>query len=58
MSDEQLKAIAAYLKNGLKPMTNKVLDSEGPPNFWATAYTVERMGPFPAKPFPTENEKQ
>jgi mono/diheme cytochrome c family protein len=58
MSDEELKAIAAYLKNGLKPMTNKVLDSEGPPNFWATVYTVEKMGPLPAKPFPTENEKQ
>ena len=58
MSDDELRAVAAYLKNGLKPMTNKVQDSDGPPDFWATEYTVSKIGPYPAKPFPTENEKQ
>ena len=58
MSDDELKAIAAYLKNGLKPVSNKVQDSDGPPDFWASEYTVEKIGPYPAKPFPTENEKQ
>jgi mono/diheme cytochrome c family protein len=58
LSDDELRAIAAYLKNGLKPVSNKVQDSEGPPDFWASEYTVDKIGPHPAKPFPTENEKQ
>jgi len=58
MSDADLRAVAAYLKNGLKPVSNKVVDSEGPPDFWASEMTVAKIGPYPAKPFPTENEKQ
>src|SRR5438045_1876547 len=37
MSDAELMAIAAYLKDGLKPVKNKVADSQGPPDFWASA---------------------
>ena len=58
LPDADLWAIAAYLKNGVKPNPNKVMDSEGPPDFWASEMTVEKIGPYPAKPFPTENEKQ
>ena len=58
MPDADLWAIAAYLKNGVKPNPNKVKDSEGPPDFWASEMTVEKIGPYPAKPFPTDNEKQ
>jgi mono/diheme cytochrome c family protein len=58
LSDDELHAIAAYIKNGVKPMTNKVQDSDGPPDFWAGEYTVDKIGPYPAKPFPTDNEKQ
>jgi mono/diheme cytochrome c family protein len=58
MPDADLWAIAAYLKNGVKPNPNKVMDSDGPPDFWAGEMTVEKIGPYPAKPFPTENEKQ
>jgi len=58
MPDADLWAIAAYLKNGVKPAVNKVADSDGPPDFWASEYTVEKIGPYPAKPFPTENEKR
>jgi len=58
MPDADLWAIAAYLKNGVKPNPNKVMDSEGPPDFWASAMTVDKIGPYPAKPFPTENERQ
>ena len=36
MSDADLRAIAAYLKRGLKPVVNKVAESEGPPDFWAS----------------------
>ena len=57
MPDADLWAIAAYLKKGVKPVTNLVKDSEGPPDFWASAYTVEKVGPWPAMPFPTANEQ-
>ena len=56
MPDADLWAIAAYLKHGVKPIRNRVEDSEGPPDFWASAYTVELIGPYPAVPFPTQNE--
>jgi len=57
MSDAELRAIAAYLKNGLKPVSHKVQDSDGPPDFWAGEYTVAKIGPYPVAPFPTANEK-
>jgi len=57
MPDQDLWAIAAYLKHGLKPVSHRVEDSEGPPDFWASEYTVEKIGPHPAVPFPTANEK-
>ena len=58
MSDQELYAIAAYLKDGLKPVNHKVQDSEGPPDFWASGYTVQAIGPYPAFPYPTANEKR
>jgi hypothetical protein len=58
MPDADLWAIAAYLKNGLKPVSNQVKDSEGPPDFWASAMTPDKIGTYPAPAFPTENEKQ
>ena len=57
MSDDDLRAIAAYLKQGVKPVSNRVADSEGPPDFWASTYTVDKIGPYPSPPFPTANEK-
>jgi mono/diheme cytochrome c family protein len=57
MPDADLWAIAAYLKS-LKPVNHKVEDSEGPPDFWASEYTVEKIGPYPALPYPTANEKR
>ncbi len=57
MSDQELRAIAAYLKRGVKPVYHKVADSEGPPDFWASEYTVENIGPYPAKLYPTINER-
>lgn len=57
MPDEDLWAIAAYLKHGVKPVTNRVADSEGPPDFWASAYTVDKIGPYPATPFPAAQER-
>jgi mono/diheme cytochrome c family protein len=57
MSDQELRDIAAYLKNGVRPVNNRVEDSEGPPDFWASEYTVEKYGPWPAAPFPTARER-
>jgi len=54
--DADLWAVAAYLKYGLRPVNNLVKDSEGPPDFWASEYTVAKIGPYPTAPFPTANE--
>ena len=58
MPDEDLWAIAAYLKHGVRPASNRVLDSEGPPDFWAGEFTVENIGEYPAVAFPTANEQE
>jgi mono/diheme cytochrome c family protein len=57
MPDQDLWAIAAYLKS-IKPVNHKVQDSDGPPDFWASTYTVDKIGPYPAVPYPTANEKR
>lgn len=57
MSDQELWDIAAYLKHGVKPVRNKVPDSEGPPDFWASEFTAEKLGPHPAAAYPTANER-
>jgi mono/diheme cytochrome c family protein len=57
LADDEIRAIAAYLKHGLSPVSNRVADSEGPPDFWASAYTPERVGAYPAPPFPTARER-
>jgi hypothetical protein len=57
MPDEELWAIAAYLKRAVRPVSNRIPDSEGPPDFWVGEYTVEAFGAFPLAPFPTANER-
>jgi mono/diheme cytochrome c family protein len=57
LSDAEIWAIAAYLKLGLRPVNNRVLDSEGPPDFWASEYTEAKYGTWPAPPFPTARER-
>lgn len=56
MTDQELWDIAAYLKRGVKPVPNRVQDSEGPPDFWASGYTLDKIGPYPAPAFPSANE--
>lgn len=58
MSDREIMAIAAYLKHGLKPATNRVPESEGPPDFWASAYTPDKIGALASPPFPAASEQQ
>ena len=57
MPDEDLWAIAAYLKRAVKPVHNRVEDSEGPPDFWASAYAADKIGVYPSPAFPTVNER-
>jgi mono/diheme cytochrome c family protein len=57
MTDAELKAIAAYLKRGLKPAANKVADSEGPPDFWAGEYKKAQYGSVPPVKYPAKAEK-
>ena len=57
MSDQELRDIVAYLKHGVQPVSNKVADSEGPPDFWASEYTVAKIGPYPLPPFPAARER-
>lgn len=56
MPDADLWAIAVYLKHGVKPARNKVEDSEGPPDFWASGMTPDKIGPYPSRKFPAANE--
>ena len=57
MPEADLWAIAAYLHRALKPVVNKVEDSEGPPDFWASAYTDDKIGTYPAPAFPAATER-
>jgi mono/diheme cytochrome c family protein len=57
-SDQELWDIAAYLKHGVRPVSNRVADSEGPPDFWVSEYTVETYGAYPLPPFPTARERR
>jgi mono/diheme cytochrome c family protein len=56
MTDGELWDIAAYLHHGVKPVSNKVKDSDGPPDFWASDYTPEKIGTYPLQSYPATNE--
>ncbi|MBA2292804.1 MAG: hypothetical protein H0W15_10165, partial [Gemmatimonadales bacterium] len=58
MPDQDIRDIAAYLKRAVKPVRNKVPDSEGPPDFWASGYTADQIGTYPAPDFPTAREQK
>ena len=55
MTDLELRTIVAYLKRGLKPQSNRVEPSEGPPDFWAGLYS-QFIGPSTSPTFPTDRE--
>ena len=57
MADQDIWDIAAYLKRAVKPVANRVMDSEGPPDFWASGVTDSLLGSYPAAAFPTANER-
>ncbi len=61
MRDAELWAIAAYLHRAVKPVHHLIPESEGPPDFWASAYAGAipqlKIGSYPAPAFPTANEQ-
>jgi mono/diheme cytochrome c family protein len=58
MTDQELRDIATYLKRGVKPVNNRVADSDGPPDFWVSAYTVDKIGTYPLPAFPAGGERE
>jgi hypothetical protein len=57
LPDNELWDLVAYVKHGIKAVSNKVPDSEGPPDFWASSYTPGMVGPFPLPAYPAANEE-
>ncbi len=56
-ADEDLWAIIAYLKHGIKAVSNVAPPSQGPPDFWASAYTPDKIGPYPLPGYPNTSEQ-
>lgn len=56
-TDEDTWAIVAYIKHGIKPVSNAVPDSQGPPDFWASSYTSNAVGPPTLPAYPSSNEQ-
>jgi mono/diheme cytochrome c family protein len=57
LSDAEIWAIVAYLKHGIKAVSNTVPDSQGPGDFWASSYTPDKIGPADFPAYPTGNEQ-
>jgi hypothetical protein len=55
-SDDDLWAMVAYLKHGLKPNPHAVPPSTEPPDGWAAFYS-QTLGPFPVANFPASQEQ-
>jgi len=47
----------AHLPHGIKPVSNKVPDSEEPPDYWASAVTPDQIGLYPLPPYPAGGEE-
>ena len=56
-SDDDLWAIVAYVKHGLKGVSNAVVAGTEPPDFWASSLTPEKIGPNPEPSFPAAGEQ-
>lgn len=56
LSDDQLWAIVAYLKHGIKAVDNTVPASTGPGDFWASSYVDSAVGPATPSAYPASNE--
>jgi hypothetical protein len=57
MSDDDLWALVAYVKHGVKAVSNAIPDIQGPPDFWASSYTPDKVGPYPLPAYPAASEQ-
>ncbi len=57
LSDDDIWAVVAYLKHGIKAVSNAVPESDAPPDFWASAYTADLVGPAAIPAYPTSSEE-
>ena len=57
LADSDIWSIVAYLKHGVKPVANTVPNSQGPPDFWASSYTPDKVGPVDLSPYPAVGEQ-
>lgn len=58
LSDDDLWSIVAYLKHGLKPVTNSVPASgDLTHDHWASFYNPANVGPYPLPAYPAANEQ-
>jgi mono/diheme cytochrome c family protein len=57
LTDDQIRAIVAYLKHGIKSVNNAVPASTGPPDFWAGNYVDANVGPANTPNYPASNEE-
>jgi hypothetical protein len=56
MTDDDLWATVAYLKHGIKPVSNAVPAGTEPPDFWASSVTPNIIGPAKFPLYPATNE--
>jgi len=56
MTDDDLWSVVAYLKHGIKAVNNAVPESDAPPDFWASAYLPEIIGPAVIPAYPASSE--
>lgn len=57
LSDDDLWSVVAYLKHGVKPVANTPPDSQGPPDFWASSDTADKIGPGVLPSYPAAGEQ-
>jgi hypothetical protein len=57
LSDTDLWSIVAYLKHGIKPVSNVVPPSQGPGDHWAGSYSAAAIGPTDFSSYPSANEQ-
>ena len=57
LSDTDIWSIVAYIKHGVKAVSNTVPDSQSPPGGWASSYTSAKVGPDQLATYPAANEQ-
>ncbi len=57
LNDDDLWSIVSYLKHGIKAVNNAVPESDSPPDFWASSYTADAVGPADIPTYPAGSEQ-